>query len=258
MRFFSRFTRYVLHQKDAIFNVMVYWIPLMCYSWIKRHSSSFIHPRTWGISKVTRPLTHTDGSFALQLWMVEDCWLQARLYLGLEHSPDQQDESLCFSILVGHGQSHTFRVELATDLAIWEKFFQRAVFLEVQRIRVSIWSGVCVALPIWKVLSAPRLLREKRLLQQSSFIMFVFKVSIKDRTLQKYSWRLYWQKISKHNATSQTYFSGQWGHWMSSVATTPTVKHKFLRLSRLSLFSCYYVENNANDLLFLLPLFQWI
>ncbi|XP_068435927.1 gamma-2-syntrophin isoform X2 [Clinocottus analis] len=71
-----------------------------------------------------------------KLWMAEDCWLQARLYLGLEHSPEQQDiESMCFSILVGHGQSHTFRVELATDLAIWEKSFQRAVFLEVQRIR---------------------------------------------------------------------------------------------------------------------------
>ncbi|CAF94277.1 unnamed protein product, partial [Tetraodon nigroviridis] len=77
-----------------------------------------------------------------KLWMAEDCWLQARLYLGLEHSPDQQDnESLCFSILVGHGQSHTFRVELATDLAIWEKSFQRAVFLEVQRIRDTAESG---------------------------------------------------------------------------------------------------------------------
>ncbi|KAF3701444.1 Gamma-2-syntrophin [Channa argus] len=72
-----------------------------------------------------------------KLWMAEDCWLQARLYLGLEHSPEQQDsESLCFSILVGHGQSHTFRVELATDLATWEKSFQRAVFFEVQRIRM--------------------------------------------------------------------------------------------------------------------------
>ncbi|XP_034530638.1 gamma-2-syntrophin [Notolabrus celidotus] len=71
-----------------------------------------------------------------KLWMVEDCWLQARLYLGLEHSPEQQDdESLCFSILVGHGQSHTFRVELARDLAIWEKSFQRAGLLEVQRIQ---------------------------------------------------------------------------------------------------------------------------
>ncbi|XP_061599565.1 gamma-2-syntrophin isoform X1 [Cololabis saira] len=71
-----------------------------------------------------------------KLWMAEDCWLQARLYLGLEHSPEQQDnELLCFSILVGHGHSHTFRVELASDLAMWEKSFQRAVFLEVQRIR---------------------------------------------------------------------------------------------------------------------------
>lgn len=78
--------------------------------------------------------------FLFQLWMAEDCWLQARLYLGLEHSPEQQDsESLCFSILVGHGQSHTFRVELATELAIWEKSFQKAVFLEVQRIQVSIF-----------------------------------------------------------------------------------------------------------------------
>lgn len=74
----------------------------------------------------------------MQLWLAEDCWLQARLYLGLEHSPEQQDgDSLCFSILVGHGQSHTFRVELASELATWEKSFQRAVFLEVQRIRVS-------------------------------------------------------------------------------------------------------------------------
>uniref|UniRef100_A0A667WK10 Syntrophin, gamma 2 n=1 Tax=Myripristis murdjan TaxID=586833 RepID=A0A667WK10_9TELE len=71
-----------------------------------------------------------------KLWMAEDCWLQARLYLGLEHSPEQQDsESLCFSILVGHGQSHTFRVELASDLAVWEKSFQRAVFMEVLRLR---------------------------------------------------------------------------------------------------------------------------
>lgn len=84
--------------------------------------------------------------------MAEDCWLQARLYLGLEHSPEQQDnESLCFSILVGHGQSHTFRVELATDLAIWEKSFQRAVFLEVQRMRVSISMCNVANVPVAKL-----------------------------------------------------------------------------------------------------------
>lgn len=88
---------------------------------------------------MAKSVPQISNNFMLQLWMVEDCWLQARLYLGLEHSPEQQDnESLCFSILVGHGQSHTFRVELATDLAVWEKSFQRAVFEEVQRIRVSI------------------------------------------------------------------------------------------------------------------------
>lgn len=83
--------------------------------------------------------------------MAEDCWLQARLYLGLQRSPDCQDgESLCFSILVGHGQSHTFRVQLATELAVWEKSFQRAVFLEVQRIRVSIRIAIILVLLIEK------------------------------------------------------------------------------------------------------------
>ncbi|XP_073338996.1 gamma-2-syntrophin isoform X2 [Pagrus major] len=89
----------------------------------------------WGQAETTYNLNEVLFKVH-KLWMAEDCWLQARLYLGLEHSPEQQDnESLCFSILVGHGQSHTFRVELATDLAIWEKSFQRAVFLEVQRLQ---------------------------------------------------------------------------------------------------------------------------
>ncbi|XP_027856780.1 gamma-2-syntrophin isoform X1 [Xiphophorus couchianus] len=70
-----------------------------------------------------------------KLWLAEDCWLQARLFLGLHGSPEQPGgDPLCFSILVGHGQSHTFRVELASDLATWDKSFQRAVFLEVQRV----------------------------------------------------------------------------------------------------------------------------
>lgn len=83
--------------------------------------------------------------------MEEDCWLQARLYLGLQRSPDCKDgESLCFSILVGHGQSHTFRVQLATELAVWEKSFQRAIFLEVQRIRVSVRIAINLVLLIEK------------------------------------------------------------------------------------------------------------
>uniref|UniRef100_A0A672J6S7 Syntrophin, gamma 2 n=1 Tax=Salarias fasciatus TaxID=181472 RepID=A0A672J6S7_SALFA len=62
-------------------------------------------------------------------------WGQAETTYNLYEVLFKVHKSLYFSILVGHGQSHTFRVELATDLAIWEKSFQRAVFLEVQRIR---------------------------------------------------------------------------------------------------------------------------
>ncbi|KAF2982155.1 hypothetical protein EK904_002578, partial [Melospiza melodia maxima] len=39
----------------------------------------------------------------------------------------------CFSVMVGHGKSHYFNVELGSELAVWEKSFQRAIFLEVQR-----------------------------------------------------------------------------------------------------------------------------
>ena len=116
------------------------------FIWLENYVTCTLHSTVW-INHVESeeranpiPPTCNNSNFGLQLWMAEDCWLQARLYLGLEHSPEQQDnESLCFSILVGHGQSHTFKVELATDLAIWEKSFQRAVFLEVQRLQVSIF-----------------------------------------------------------------------------------------------------------------------
>ncbi|XP_014067014.2 gamma-2-syntrophin [Salmo salar] len=70
-----------------------------------------------------------------KLWMAEDCWIQAKFYLGLQQDEELQDgEPFCFSILVGHGQSHTFSVEMTSDLAVWEKSFQRAVFMEVQRV----------------------------------------------------------------------------------------------------------------------------
>ncbi|XP_077476632.1 gamma-2-syntrophin isoform X1 [Stigmatopora argus] len=92
----------------------------------------------WGQAETSYNLY--EVLFKVHKWMTEDCWLQARLYLGLEHSLEQQEnESLCFSILIGHGQSHTFRVELASDLAFWEKSFQRAVFLEVQRIKTKFY-----------------------------------------------------------------------------------------------------------------------
>ncbi|XP_041929328.1 gamma-2-syntrophin [Alosa sapidissima] len=70
-----------------------------------------------------------------KLWIAEDCWIQAKLYLGLQQDCELRDnEPFCFNVLVGHGQSHSFSVELGSDLALWEKAFQRAVFAEVRRV----------------------------------------------------------------------------------------------------------------------------
>ncbi|MBN3301544.1 SNTG2 protein, partial [Amia calva] len=69
-----------------------------------------------------------------KLWITEDCWLQAKLYLGLHQDCELQDNKpFCFSVMAGHGKSHYFSVELGSDLAVWEKSFQRAIFMEVQR-----------------------------------------------------------------------------------------------------------------------------
>ncbi|ELR60991.1 Gamma-2-syntrophin, partial [Bos mutus] len=48
---------------------------------------------------------------------------------GGDHGP------FCFSVLVGHGGSHVFSVELGSELAAWELSFQRATFRAVQRTR---------------------------------------------------------------------------------------------------------------------------
>ncbi|XP_031435889.1 gamma-2-syntrophin isoform X2 [Clupea harengus] len=71
-----------------------------------------------------------------KLWIADDCWIQAKLYLGLQQDCELRGdgEPFCFSVLVGHGQSHSFSVELGSDLALWEKAFQRAVFAEVHRV----------------------------------------------------------------------------------------------------------------------------
>lgn len=73
-----------------------------------------------------------------QLWLADDCWLQANMYLGIHQDFDLEDQRpYCFSVMVGHGKSHYFNVELGSELAVWEKSFQRAIFLEVQRTGVS-------------------------------------------------------------------------------------------------------------------------
>ncbi|KAM8915946.1 gamma-2-syntrophin [Spinachia spinachia] len=111
--------------------------PISASDWARAETTYNLYEVLFKVHKVSRGQWHVAMNTPVsQLWMAEDCWLQARLYLGLEPSAEQQDgESLCFSILVGHGQSHTFRVELASDLAAWQKSFHRAVFWEVQRIR---------------------------------------------------------------------------------------------------------------------------
>ncbi|XP_030742562.1 gamma-2-syntrophin [Echinops telfairi] len=68
-----------------------------------------------------------------KFWLTDDCWLQANLYLGLQDFDFEDQRPYCFSVMAGHGKSHFFNVELGSDLAVWEKSFQRATFMEVQR-----------------------------------------------------------------------------------------------------------------------------
>ncbi|KAM9054262.1 gamma-2-syntrophin isoform 7-T10 [Megaptera novaeangliae] len=68
-----------------------------------------------------------------QFWLPDDCWAQASLCLGLQDPNRGDHRPFCFSVLVGHGRSHVFSVELGSELAAWELSFQRATFLDVQR-----------------------------------------------------------------------------------------------------------------------------
>ncbi|XP_062934877.1 gamma-2-syntrophin [Cynocephalus volans] len=68
-----------------------------------------------------------------KVWLADNCWLRANLYLGLHDFDAEDQRPCCFSVMVGHGRSHCFSVELGSELAAWEKSFQRATFLEVQR-----------------------------------------------------------------------------------------------------------------------------
>ncbi|XP_057413747.1 gamma-2-syntrophin isoform X3 [Balaenoptera acutorostrata] len=68
-----------------------------------------------------------------KFWLPDDCWAQASLCLGLQDPSRGDHRPFCFSVLVGHGRSHVFSVELGSELAAWELSFQRATFLDVQR-----------------------------------------------------------------------------------------------------------------------------
>lgn len=43
----------------------------------------------------------------------------------------------CFSVQMDTGEDVVFSVELESDLVLWEKAFQMATFLEVERIQVN-------------------------------------------------------------------------------------------------------------------------
>ena len=88
------------------------------------------------VTRGPSPLTCVPPSL-FQFWLPDDCWAQASLCLGLQDPSRGDHRPFCFSVLVGHGRSHVFSVELGSELAAWELSFQRATFLDVQRTGVS-------------------------------------------------------------------------------------------------------------------------
>ncbi|XP_066241865.1 gamma-2-syntrophin isoform X1 [Saccopteryx leptura] len=63
----------------------------------------------------------------------DGCWPQTSLPLGLQDFDAEDQQAYSFSVLAGLGRCHSFTVELGSELAVWEKSFQRATFMEVQR-----------------------------------------------------------------------------------------------------------------------------
>ncbi|VFV35672.1 gamma-2-syntrophin [Lynx pardinus] len=68
-----------------------------------------------------------------KLWQADDGWLHEDCHPGPPGFAPQRPFS--FSVLVGHGRSRVFSVDLGSELAAWERSFQRATFKEVQRSR---------------------------------------------------------------------------------------------------------------------------
>uniref|UniRef100_A0A670IX65 Syntrophin C-terminal PH domain-containing protein n=1 Tax=Podarcis muralis TaxID=64176 RepID=A0A670IX65_PODMU len=94
------------------------------------------------LAKSIRPNVSNNIYFLLILQVSTLDWVRAEKTYNLcevlfkVHKVDYELEDqrpYCFSVVVGHGKSHYFNVELGSDLAVWEKSFQKAIFLEVQR-----------------------------------------------------------------------------------------------------------------------------
>ncbi|XP_068135206.1 gamma-2-syntrophin [Hyperolius riggenbachi] len=70
-----------------------------------------------------------------KVWPADEIWIQENLYLNINQSEDFDDQRpYCFSVLVGYGKSHYFSAEVGSDLPVWERSFQKAIFMEVQRV----------------------------------------------------------------------------------------------------------------------------
>ncbi|XP_018414731.1 PREDICTED: gamma-2-syntrophin [Nanorana parkeri] len=69
-----------------------------------------------------------------KVWPADEIWIQENLYLNISQSEDFENQRpYCFSVLVGYGKSHYFSTELGSDLPVWERLFQKSIFMEVQR-----------------------------------------------------------------------------------------------------------------------------
>ncbi|NP_001087773.1 syntrophin, gamma 2 L homeolog [Xenopus laevis] len=69
-----------------------------------------------------------------KVWPADEIWIEENLYLNHNQTEELEDQRpYCFSVQVGNGKSHYFSVELGSDLTVWERSFQKAIFMEVQR-----------------------------------------------------------------------------------------------------------------------------
>ncbi|XP_053567315.1 LOW QUALITY PROTEIN: gamma-2-syntrophin [Bombina bombina] len=79
-----------------------------------------------------------------KVWPADEIWIQENLYLNCNQTEDLEDQRpYCFSVMVGNGKSHYFSTELGSDLPVWERSFQRAIFMEVQRTGSKTYMGSC-------------------------------------------------------------------------------------------------------------------
>ncbi|XP_013359784.1 PREDICTED: gamma-2-syntrophin isoform X2 [Chinchilla lanigera] len=114
--------------------------PVSTADWLRAENVYNLCEVLFKVHKVRTPScsTDTETSESWRRWNW-DAAAPCSCPRGLQDSRAWLDFDLedqrpyCFSLLAGQGKSHIFMVELGTELAMWEKAFQRATFLEVQR-----------------------------------------------------------------------------------------------------------------------------